>query len=200
MKKKKTEDIRQQILEAAMKLYLEHGVEKTSIRNIAERIGYSPGSVYFYFKNKAEIMFTLHINGFEELTRRFIVLRAVTNPIERLKAMGRAYVDFYFEYPALYDLMFISSYPMVHLENDNQPLWRQGLGTFDALRQTVAECLEHGYFKGHQTEALSFLIWSTVHGMVSLHGSNRTEKAQVESYQDIVSLSLNEFELMLDRL
>ena len=40
------------ILEAAKKLFLDHGFEKTSIRNIAEEIEYSPGTIYLYFKDK----------------------------------------------------------------------------------------------------------------------------------------------------
>ncbi|MEN0005825.1 MAG: TetR/AcrR family transcriptional regulator [Bacteroidota bacterium] len=199
-RKKKLEDIQQQVLEAAMKLYTEHGIEKTSIRNIAELIGYSPASVYFYFKNKAEIMFTLHLKGFKELKRRFDVLRSVKNPLERLKAMGRAYLQFSVEYPALYDLMFSSTYPMQHLEDADEAMWRQGEATFDALRQTVTDCVAAGHFAGHHTEALSFLIWSAVHGMVVLHQSGRSEKAQVEAYQDIVEMSYSEFERMLDRL
>ncbi|MEM1321167.1 MAG: TetR/AcrR family transcriptional regulator [Bacteroidota bacterium] len=199
-RKKHAENIRQQILEAAMQVYTDRGIEKTSIRNIVEIIGYSPAAVYFYFKNKAEIMFALHIKGFTELKRRFEVLHSVKNPLERLKAMGRAYIQFSFDYPALYDLMFVSEYPMKHLMEGNEPLWRQGEATFDELRQTVAGCIRQGYFPGHDVEALSFLIWSMVHGMVSLHNSGRSEKAQIATPQDIVMLSYGEFERMMDRL
>jgi len=202
MKKYNTEKevVRQEILEAAMDLYTKHGIEKTSIRNIAEQIGYSPGAVYSYFKNKAEIMFSLHIKGFMELKRLFQVLRSVPDPIARLKAMGRQYIQFSQNYPTLYDLMFVSAYPMDHLENGSDENWKQGEATFVELRQAVADCIEQGRFNGHHTEPLSFLIWSMVHGMVTLRNSDRTEKAQLVDFEDIVLQAYEEFEAMVDKL
>ncbi|MEM6807021.1 MAG: TetR/AcrR family transcriptional regulator [Bacteroidota bacterium] len=197
---KEKEVVRQEILHAAMDLYTEHGIEKTSIRNIAKQIGYSPGAVYSYFKDKAEIMFSLHINGFMELKRRFQVLRSVSDPIARLKAMGRQYIQFSLDYPALYDPMFVSAYPMDHLENASDENWKQGEATFEELRQVVADCIANGHFAGHQAEPLSFVIWSMVHGMVTLRNSNRTEKAQLQDFEDIVMQGYQEFEAMVDKL
>ncbi|MEM6726025.1 MAG: TetR-like C-terminal domain-containing protein, partial [Bacteroidota bacterium] len=104
------------------------------------------------------------------------------------------------DFPALYDLMFVSSYPMEHLVNASDENWKQGEATFDELRNAVAECIEQGHFKGHQTEPLSFLIWSMVHGMVTLRNSDRTEKAQLADFEDIVLLAYEEFEAMVDKL
>ena len=40
------------ILKAAKKLFLEKGIDQTTIRNIAEEIDYSVGTVYVYFQDK----------------------------------------------------------------------------------------------------------------------------------------------------
>ena len=50
-KEREKEEMKTKILEAAKKLFLDHGFEKTSIRNIAEEIEYSPGTIYLYFKS-----------------------------------------------------------------------------------------------------------------------------------------------------
>ena len=84
-KERDKEELRERILVAAKTLFLEKGVEKTSIRNIADLIEYSPGSIYHYFKDKNEIFHALHQGGFQQLMSRMEVLAAVSNPMERLK-------------------------------------------------------------------------------------------------------------------
>ncbi|MBL8015852.1 MAG: helix-turn-helix transcriptional regulator, partial [Ignavibacteria bacterium] len=49
-------EMRQLIVKTAMQLFIEKGMENVSIRAIAEKIEYSPGSIYSYFKDKGEII------------------------------------------------------------------------------------------------------------------------------------------------
>ncbi len=51
-KQREKEEMRHLILEAAKKIFLTKGYEQASIRNIAEEIEYSPGTIYLYFKEK----------------------------------------------------------------------------------------------------------------------------------------------------
>jgi AcrR family transcriptional regulator len=199
-KERDKEELRERILVAAKKLFLEKGVEKTSIRNIADLIEYSPGSIYHYFKDKNEIFHALHQGGFQQLMSRMEVLATIPNPMERLKGMGAIYVQFALENPDMYDLMFIKEAPMVHVSNSNEEQWKEGFGTFSFLRATIQECIQSGYFRGHEEEALSFLVWSTVHGMVSLHIRRRCEVVLAQRQDTIVKDGLNEFFSILDRL
>ncbi|WP_313641244.1 helix-turn-helix domain-containing protein [Paenibacillus sp.] len=50
------EDMKKMILQAAALLIAKDGIEKLSIRKIAERIEYSPGIIYHYFQGKDEIV------------------------------------------------------------------------------------------------------------------------------------------------
>ena len=49
-KERERQEMRQRILDAAQQVFVEEGYEKASIRNIAERIEYSPATIYLYFK------------------------------------------------------------------------------------------------------------------------------------------------------
>ena len=54
--------MKRKILEAAKALFLDQGFEKTSIRNIADAIEYSPSTIYLYFKdNYCNILPTVSI-------------------------------------------------------------------------------------------------------------------------------------------
>jgi len=111
-KQREKEEMRQLILEAAKKIFLEKGYEQASIRNIAEVIEYSPGTIYLYFKEKDEIFHELHEQGFRKLVEYMAPLQFVADPFERLKAMGKVYMDFAIKNKDFYDLMFIMQAPM----------------------------------------------------------------------------------------
>jgi hypothetical protein len=127
------------------------------------------------------------------------VLFTIPNPMARLKAMGSIYVEFALENPDMYDLMFIKEAPMEHVSSSNDEQWKEGYGTFNFLRATIKECNLEGYFQGHDEEALSFLVWSTVHGMVSLQIRRRCEVVLAQRQGTIVKDGLNEFFSILDR-
>jgi len=172
-KAKEKEELKDIILQGARKLFVERGIEHTTIRNIADAINYSVGTVYVYFKDKDTILHELHTIGFLQLGGEMRVLFSVSDPMERLKALGRVYIAFAITNPDMYDLMFTLRAPMHFLEDKEKEEWNEGKATFEVLKTTVGQCMENGYFSGHELEALSFSIWSTVHGMCSLYISNR---------------------------
>src|SRR6185369_1180340 len=93
-KVKEKQDLQKLILDAAMETFLEKGYEDISIRNIAEKIEYSPTTIYLYFKDKDAILYALHQEGFRIMNSKMQVLEYVSDPFDRLKAMGRIYIDF----------------------------------------------------------------------------------------------------------
>ena len=54
-KEREKMEMHDRILQAATVMFLEDGYEKTSIRNIADKIEYSPATIYLYFKDKDEL-------------------------------------------------------------------------------------------------------------------------------------------------
>jgi AcrR family transcriptional regulator len=199
-KQKEREELRDLILSSARNLFVKNGVEHTTIRNIADAIEYSVGTVYKHFRDKNAILHALHIQGFQDLGGQFVVLTHVKDPMERLRTMGKVYIKFAQEQPDMYDLMFNLKAPMEFLETIHQQEWNEGKATFSALRTTVKECMDQGHFKGHQLEPLSFLIWSCVHGMCSLEIRQRIEGVNLKKPKTIVMDAYQEFVMMIDRL
>lgn len=196
-KAREKEDLRNLILDGAMALFAEKGVANVTIRNIADAVEYSIGTVYVYFKDKNAILHALHTKGFSELRSRFQVLQHVSDPKERLKAVGRVYVDFALENPNMYELMFTVEAPLDFVEAWSKDEWDEGRATFGFVRDVVRACMEVGHFQGHQPEALAFLIWSTVHGMCSLAISRR---AKVTHLDNPVAQAHEEFLKIIDVL
>ncbi len=173
-KEREKTEMRQQILNAARHLFLEQGFEKTSIRNIAEQIEYSAGTIYLYFKDKNEILFTLHCDSFEALMAAMQVgLQNEPSAIKRLELLGKNYLKYAFENPELYDLMFIMRAP-IEVIDCRSDVWREGQTAFNYLQLVVKDCIEEGYFPGKDVESISLMMWSMVHGLASLKLKNRT--------------------------
>ncbi|GAA2612302.1 MULTISPECIES: TetR/AcrR family transcriptional regulator [Streptomyces] len=58
-------DTRQRIQDVALELFAEQGYEKTSLREIAERLEVTKAALYYHFKTKEDIIISI----FEDLTR-----------------------------------------------------------------------------------------------------------------------------------
>lgn len=183
-------DLRKGILDAARELFLEKGYEHTSIRNIAEKIEYSPTTIYLYFKDKDSIFLELHNEGFNILGQQMAVLATVEDPMERLKAMGRIYIQFARENPDYYDLMFVQNSPMDCLEHEH---WEAGEGAFGFLMTTVQQCIEKSYLPFQNAEIGAFVVWSTMHGMITLDFRERCQVLSEMAQTDTLEKGLDEF-------
>jgi AcrR family transcriptional regulator len=164
-------EMRRAILEAAKEIFLEKGFYSASIRNIAEKIEYSPGTIYLYFKDKNDIFHALHEEGFTKLLGMMQPLQHVANPMERLIAMGKVYMEFAYTNKDLYDLMFIMEAP-IHAEIDRDK-WEMGDKTLNFLKLVLVDCQKMGHFQDKNIDYLSFMIWSSLHGMCALYCRKR---------------------------
>jgi AcrR family transcriptional regulator len=174
-KEKQKQEIRSLILEASMKLFVEEGFSKVSVRKIAERIQYSPTTLYLYFKDKNEILFHCCESGFEKMLAQNIALTLISDPIERLHQMGVNYLNFGLENPAYYDLMFIQDAPMCAL-NDMGKGWSSGDQALEALKMVVQDAMEKGLLVSAKVEIVAMAVWGMVHGLVSLAIRQRLDK------------------------
>jgi AcrR family transcriptional regulator len=161
------QELRQAILTAAGELFLEQGYEHFSLRKVAERIGYSPTTIYLYFRDKDDLLFTVVNEGFLRFGRYLAATaESQEDPWERLIALGRAYVAFGLAHPVYYQLMFMQradflTHPPV---GESQPR----IASFQVLRQAVQQAIDAGVLRPGDAQSYSDTLWALVHGMVSL--------------------------------
>ncbi len=182
-------EMRKLILANAMKLFLEEGFENITIRRIAEKIEYSPAAIYLYFKDKDEILYTLHSEGFEELYRRQRRTLSIKDPLTRLRKQGEMYISFALENPEYYDLMFIMRGPAKKIIEKKE--WDVGLRSYEFLKKNVKECMEAGSLPRADIDVASFSLWSHVHGIASLIIRDRCAMFSKEQISYFVKGALN---------
>ena len=197
-KERDRQEMRDTILKSAHQLFVDKGFEDVSIRNIAEAIEYSPATIYLYFKDKNEIFYALHGEAFKKFNEFMSVLATIKDPFKRLIKMGERYMDFAFKHSQYYDIMFIMQAPMDCDKNSED--WKEGESAHCQLENLVKECQANGYFKNKEYKTLSFLIWSTMHGMCSLVLRDRMKIYEEAERSKMIDNSFKMFKQILDEL
>jgi AcrR family transcriptional regulator len=85
--KELVEKRRQQISDAAMRLFAKNGYHNTTVRDIARLSKISTGSIYDYIKNKEDILFLVSKNFFDNLQREVEkAVKGLDDPLMKLRA------------------------------------------------------------------------------------------------------------------
>ena len=157
---------REAILDAAMQLVRQHGVEALSIREIAGRIDYSPSGLYEYFSSKEEIIDALVNEGFTLLTIRMEHGIHGATALARLEEAGKVYMHFALQEPQLYLMMFnhkpLKPLPLAEVEQNT---------AYSQLVQILKDGLLSGEFhsaSGAGWQELAYTSWSLMHGLSML--------------------------------
>jgi len=182
-KKRDAGKMRSRILKAAMELYVKSGYENVTMRRIAAKIEYSPGTIYLYFQNKNDIMLQLCYQGFERLLGHQDKLVKIADPLERLSAGGRYYLAFALENPEFYELMFATTEVLRDSGPDEEAA---PLRAFRKFAENVEACLDAGIFSPGEVETTAIALWATLHGLASLLIKGRLRFLPEESLDKVV--------------
>lgn len=168
-REREKQELRGKILDAARILFASEGYDAVTMRRIAEAIEYSPAAIYLHFADKEALVRELCEGDFLALAQHVEGLVAIADPIERLRALGMAYVEFGLTHPHHYRLMFMEP----HQEEPPQQLVKKGdpkTDTYALLRLIVEEALGRGLLREELTDAdlIAQTIWAGVHGVVAL--------------------------------
>jgi len=169
-------ELRQEILDAARELFLREGYENVSMRKIAEKIEYSPTTIYLYFQDKADLLDCICEETFQRLVRKQNqVAETIADPLDRLRQCLRGYIEFGLKHPNHYMVTFMMTRPSMELRGEAQadPDTRfksheVGKRAFNFLRGTLVECVEQGLLEIPDLEATAQTLWASIHGLTSL--------------------------------
>lgn len=166
-----TEKIRQTLIQGALSLYLEEGMESLSLRQIAKRVGLSHTVGYRYFANKEALVAEMRRACILEFKAAAIPSTASdeSDPIARIRAALMSLLEFGSTQPAKYRLIFSDSQPDL---TEYPSLLAQRWEVFASCVDLVQDAIDQKHMQG---DALMFShgLWSLLHGMLSLHAANQ---------------------------
>ena len=164
---------RAEILAAAKRLFVEEGLQQTTMRKIASDVGVSSTALYVYFPDKMAILQAIAEAMFEALLVAYAESqRPELPPVERFRAGLMAYVRLGLERPDEYRLTFDSK------AGDAKANDTRGVGkcddveaagqSFAMLRQNVADMMRRGLFAAGDDLVAAEVLWAAMHGLVML--------------------------------
>jgi len=170
-RKRDQQALRERILEAARELFAELGYEAVTMRGIAERIEYSPTTIYLHFSDKAALLRELCSVDFLMLAAGFRAIGEERDPLVRIRAIGRAYLAFALAHPNHYRLMFMTPHPAVPEAERRIAKGSLDEDAWAILVEAVAAAQREGTIRSDAGDAavLAQLLFSGVHGVVALH-------------------------------
>lgn len=167
------EHLRREILDAAGELFAEEGYERVTIRGIAERIHYSQGVVFYYFRNKADILAALCEETFEGLEERFSEIAGRNpDPVVRLMEASRAFVQFATTHPHHYRVVLTPPAAMDGVDSTER-IGRLGGRLFEELGRLYRGCCEAGIFRPRDAFAAALGWWNCLSGLVVFFNMHR---------------------------
>lgn len=189
----RSRDVESALIDAAEAVLVAEGPEALTVRAVAQEADVAPMSVYNRFGSKDGLLDALLIRAFTAF--RTALLEAEPDPahgddpLAPLRACGRAYREFALAHPRHYELMFeyrpTSGPPSAQMQDS-------GESAFGVLVARVGAALAAGVFRPGDVRETAQLIWSAVHGAVSLELKGRTmSKDPARSYAELTELLMD---------
>ena len=153
-------------MDAARELFVAEGYASVSMRKIADKIGYSPTTIYLYFRDKSDLLHQICEQTFAHLAQNIkSIQRLSDNPLEKLRSGLREYVHFGLKHPSQYEIVFITPLPnKAESEFDES----NGRVAFDTMRGVIAECVAANLLRTNDVELVSQTLWAGIHGVTSI--------------------------------
>ena len=169
-RERQKQETRERIVAAATKQLLREGPEAFSMRKLASQIGLTPTAIYFHFPDREALISEVVERQFLKFRSLFEQAAQTPDPIERLRAMGLAFVQFSVDHPSVYHSLFLV--PLGHIPKGR--LIQKGNPTQDCyalLHSTVAAAAQDARYqpKYRDTQLLAQVFFAGVHGLAALH-------------------------------
>lgn len=168
-RERERETLRQEILDAASEMFASEGYQNVSMRKLADKIEYSPTTIYLYFKDKNDLLAQICEETFAMLYREITeIANTSETALDCLQKGARKYIEFGLQHPNHYEVTFIS--PLWNSLTDNEYHYEGSMGerTFNYLRSLVQAAVDEGSLKRGDVDAMSQTLWAGMHGVTSL--------------------------------
>lgn len=181
------EQARQRILAAALELFDSLPYDKVSLRKVAARAGFSPASIYNYYRDKDALYLDVLKAGFQILLESFRDAVDLEHPSRSLEELIRRFYAFSRDYPSYYDLMFTLPVPkyLDYVGTDmEQAAWDEktvAVANIRLAEQVVRAGVAKGEFRPDVSPATASLVLLAIaHGIISLHRSGVLPELDLE--------------------
>ena len=162
------EERRQQILEAALKVFTQKGFHAANVSDVAAQAGVSQGTIYWYFDSKDELFEATLLSVFEEFGADTMVpLAHHATAADRLLCLAESMVGFAETAEGLF-MLFLGYWASSDRREESTQIWRDLLAQYNsAVAAVVEEGMSNGEFKTVDAEALVWALLAAYDGLAA---------------------------------
>lgn len=167
-------DLRRALIDAAVAVLNETGIDSLSLRSVARRIGVSNAAPAHHFGDKAGILTAVATEGFELFIDHLAsaLAAATDDPLDQLPSLGCAYAEFAEQNPGTFSVMFQPAVTRL----DDPALQSASNAAFDALRHHIEQCQQRGWHREADTQILAAAAWALAHGISVLRNQGSLQR------------------------
>lgn len=154
---------KQDILDAALKLVRDEGIEHLTARSLAQKLGCSVCPVFTVFENMEELQAEV-IRAAKDLYSQYVEEGLKFSPA--FKGVGMQYINIAVNEPRLFRMLFMAEQPERPSVTDILPAIEDN---YDKILQSVCDCYD---FNLTQAVRLYRHLWIYTHGIASLCATN----------------------------
>lgn len=149
----KNTETRQAILDAAIEIGLGEGFDELSIRKITDKLGYSAAMIYHYFKDKQEILDTIHSQASMQLMDSVKkCIKPERSFVQNCKVVFEMIYEISVYHPDTFKLILLNKYSTT---NDSVKPW------LEMIRQSVDYGIEKGELREVDSGIVSYILLDT---------------------------------------
>ncbi len=160
-------NLRQALVEAALKLIEEKGPTGFTLSEAAKQAGVTPAAVYRHFRGRDDLIAEAALQGYEIFAdlMEYAYNKGAPSPLAAFEATGRAYLAFARKYPGHYVAMFESGVS-INRSPELAAVAGRALGVLERAAETLSAQLPPE--KRPPARMVSAHIWALSHGVVEL--------------------------------
>ena len=169
---------RQQIMDAAKKVFASKGFGGATVENITDEAELSPATLYLYFKNKDELFASLNLRMLEDLIAKVENVRdqKKLSPEKKIDALEKALYEVYLTDP-LNVVNVLRFQSKERLRNLSPELASQIKSYTQKYMKAIAEIFKDGVREGtfldRHPAAFADIVWSLFAGLVLLEDTKK---------------------------
>ncbi|MRN51826.1 TetR/AcrR family transcriptional regulator [Paenibacillus monticola] len=182
---------RERILEAARHLFITKGYRAISMRSIGQHLGYSHGSLYYHFKEKAELFYAIVVEDFDYVAALLsqAMSKAPEEGMTRVEQLIMEFIKFGLDHPYQYEIMF-----MIRDEELLAYCRAEQGRCFDLFASIIRSHMKEEGYVTEDWQNVPLTLFLSAHGFVSYYIQDKI------SFDDVKALAVSHIKVLCRNL
>jgi len=171
-KEREKEHRKEEILDAAQRVFFEKELATATMDEIAERAELSKGTLYLYYKSKEDMYLGVLMRGMEELHAKYerIGLSEIST-VEKLEKLETSYIDYFYKNRKFFRMTNFLQSPHFHKQVSDemkQSCDAEGQKVWNVIDSVLQHGVEEGVLRSDFNPVeLGVIIWSNMTSLLS---------------------------------